>query len=79
MKFDFKGGIFWPLRTLWRNLRMFLDILKPIVENKNNYLRKTVLKIRSQILRLIAYVSTKLLLKKMQKRNIFFLKNHEND
>ena len=36
------------------------------------------MKMRSQILRKMAYVSTKLLLKKMQKQNKIKLKNHEN-
>ena len=46
---------------------MFLDILEFRVENKKKYLGKTVLKMWSQILRKMAYVSTKLLLEKNAK------------
>ena len=58
---------------------MFLDILEYRVENKKNYLGKTVLKIWSQILRKMAFVSTKLFLEKNAKKlNKIKLKNHEN-
>jgi hypothetical protein len=33
-KIWFKGGIFWPLHSLWHNLHMFLDILKFWIEKK---------------------------------------------
>ena len=49
---------------------MFLDILEFRVENKKKYLGKTVLKIWSQILRKMAYVSTKLLLAENAKKKL---------
>ena len=47
---------------------MFLDILEFRVENKKKYFGKTVLKMWSQILRKMAYMSTKLLLEKSGKK-----------
>ena len=45
-----KWGKFWPLRSLWRNLHIFLDILDFREENKTKMLiGKTVLKIGSQV------------------------------
>ena len=35
LKFWFTWDKFWPLRTLWRNLHMFLDILEFWLENQN--------------------------------------------
>ena len=46
-KFGLSLGKFWPLRTLWRNLHMFLDILEFKVENKKNSLGKTFLELWS--------------------------------
>ena len=46
----FSGGIFWPLRTLWRILHILQGILKFSTEKKKNYLGKTVLN-ESQIFR----------------------------
>ena len=46
---------------------MFLDILEFRIENKKDFLGKTVLKMRSQILRKMAYETTKLLLEKNAK------------
>ena len=57
---------------------MFLDILEFRVENKKNYLGKTVLKMWSQILRKMAYVSTKLLLEKNANSKKLKTKNHES-
>ena len=33
---DFHGGKLWVLRTLWRNLHMFLEILEFRVDNKKS-------------------------------------------
>ena len=41
-------GLKWLLRTLWRILHMFLDILEFTEENKKDCLGKTVLKMWSQ-------------------------------
>ena len=46
--FGLSWGKFWPLRTLGRKLHMFLNILECRVENKNNCLGKTGLKMWSQ-------------------------------
>ena len=62
---------------MWCNLHMLLDILEFRVENKKNYLGKTVLKVWSQILRKMAFMSTKLLFRKNLKTKIK-LKNNEN-
>ena len=34
--FGFSWGNFWPLRTLWRNLNMFLYILESLLEEEKN-------------------------------------------
>ena len=39
---------FWPLRTLRRNLHIFLDILEPKEKKEEKCLGKTVLKMWSQ-------------------------------
>ena len=65
LKLWFPWGECYPLRTLWHNLHMFLDILEFSVGNKQkNCVGKTVLRILSQIWERMAYVSTKLLLEK---------------
>ena len=40
LKCDFKGHILCPLRTLWRNLHLFQDILKFSIKNRRESLGK---------------------------------------
>ena len=40
VKFGLSWGTFWPLRTLGRNLRIFLDNLKFRVENETKLFRE---------------------------------------
>ena len=40
MKFKLPWGKFWPLRTLWRNLNMFIDILDFGKQKKVKKIRK---------------------------------------
>ena len=49
-------GKFLPLRTLQRNLHMFLDILESRVENKKDCLGKTVLKMSQKSTRRPSFV-----------------------
>ena len=48
-------GIFWPLRNLWHNLHLFLDL--KIEEEKNLKFRETVLTMWSQICGKLIYDS----------------------
>ena len=66
LKFRLPLGQFWPLRTLWCNLHMFLDIWKFKVENKNKFREHCIKNVVSDLWKKIDYVSTQLLLEKVQ-------------